>query len=422
MSSLLGLSKEDKSAERTVFKSLEILVDSPLKIECVELWTDKQGMKIIAGTDKGIIAVYALKDDSKVVLLNSINFSKKPINQITAFPDKPYLLSLSAETVMIHTLPSCDVFTQIAKAKGASLYAVDVTRNPCSLCIAVKKKVIYYTLTDGFDLAEVKEINLPDIPKTMTVSGTTLCVGIRKGYCLINLVTGVTTDLFESKANLWATSLPGDQVMLGKDTMGVFYNFEGKLTQKFGVNWTEAPTSVAYWHPYTIAVLSRIVEVRTHLSVSPSAIQRLNLSKARLVASSGDNVIVASPTSIWLLMPVPLIEQIDEMLRKKEFEQALLFCESFPDNHDMKIKKLQEVRCYYAYYLFNQGHYARALKVFEEIKTNPIQVIALYPNVLPQDRRDKTAHPVDIPKLSGASLENALEALIEYLFSARTLR
>jgi hypothetical protein len=53
----------------------------------------------------------------------------------------------------------------------------------------------------------------------------------------------------------------------------------------------------------------------------------------------------------------------------------------------------------YAYHLFSQGLFDRALEYFIELGTDPLEVIGLYPNLLPRDVRAKYTLPVEISEL-----------------------
>eukprot|EP01098_Paradermamoeba_levis_P011400 TRINITY_DN4875_c0_g7_i3.p1 TRINITY_DN4875_c0_g7~~TRINITY_DN4875_c0_g7_i3.p1 ORF type:complete len:699 (+),score=206.47 TRINITY_DN4875_c0_g7_i3:197-2098(+) len=180
--------------------------------------------------------------------------------------------------------------------------------------------------------------------------------------------------------------------------------------------------AVGYWFPYAVGILSKGVEVKTNVGggQSTTSIQKLNLNKAKMIVVQGDILYVSSSSDIWRLIPIPIIDQIDDLLRRKEFDQALAFCESLPDLDEIKNKKLKEVRCFYAYFLFAQGHFSKSLRLFYDIKIPVVQVIGLFPNTLTPDTRAKIVHPVsDLPKFTGNAYDASVDALIEYLIRVR---
>lgn len=50
---------------------------------------------------------------------------------------------------------------------------------------------------------------------------------------------------------------------LSSSDISIFIGFDGKPTRKYGLAWSEPPIVLGYSYPYVIAVLSKLVEVRT---------------------------------------------------------------------------------------------------------------------------------------------------------------
>ena len=65
---------------------------------------------------------------------------------------------------------------------------------------------------------EVKEYGVPDVVKSMCWCGDNICMGIRKGYMILNVVNGVVTEVFQPgrSAPPLAVSLPSGELLLGK--------------------------------------------------------------------------------------------------------------------------------------------------------------------------------------------------------------
>lgn len=55
--------------------------------------------------------------------------------------------------------------------------------------------------------------------------------------------------------------------------------------------------------------------------------------------------------------------------------------------------------------------FARALDLFHQLGTDPLQVIGLYPNLLPRNLRKNFKYPFENTELTGDSLEKGLQAL-----------
>ena len=73
--------------------------------------------------------------------------------------------------------------------------------------------------------------------------------------------------------------------------------------------------------PYIIAVLPKSIEVRT---IEPHLmIQSVELQQARHICQGGEATYVASQNHVWRLSATPIINQIRQLLKSKEFELAL---------------------------------------------------------------------------------------------------
>ncbi len=109
--------------------------------------------------------------------------------------------------------------------------------------------------------------------------------------------------------------------------------------------------------------------------------------------------------------------KIDQLVREKEYEYAISLCESVADFDEtakvprqgesvtlfftnfctLQSNKLKEIRKLFAYHLFAKGQYEQAMEFFFEVSADPLEVIGLYPHLLPKAMRDKYEYPMDIP-------------------------
>lgn len=60
---------------------------------------------------------------------------------------------------------------------------------------------------------------------------------------------------------------------------------------------------------------------------------------------------------------------------------------------------MKQIKNLYAYHLFTQGQYERAMELFSDLDVDPLQVIGLYPNLLPKTVRQKYNYPIEVPDL-----------------------
>mmetsp|Transcript_7714 Transcript_7714/g.10647 ORF Transcript_7714/g.10647 Transcript_7714/m.10647 type:complete len:888 (-) Transcript_7714:2-2665(-) len=424
------------------FNTHSIIDKLPLKIECIEVWGDT---KLLVGTNEGVLFTYEVKEKKDgqqigytVTLLDAQKtFSKKPITQLAVVESLNILISLSDAYVSVHDLNTLQLRSQLPKSKGALLFSLDTTvfeqdqpapkpgtKQHLNLCVATKKKLVIFAW-DGNDFIEIRELALPDSAKTLVWCGDSVCVGFKKEYNLINVQTGAMTELFPTGRNQTplACLIPGQQVLLDRDTTSIFIGFDSKPTRKFGVTWTEPPIVKAYCFPYILGVQSKCIEVRT-LTASQTLVQTIHLRQLKCLACKHDIVYVAALNNVWRLTSVPILNQVDQLIADKEYEEALELASNLKDSDPNKVPTMKSIKKLYTYHLFCQGQYERAMEYFLEVDSDPFEVIGLFgttpqTSLLPRDLRPKYNYPIDIPPFTGSQLDKAYQALIHYLQQVR---
>uniref|UniRef100_A0A3Q3C9K9 VPS39 subunit of HOPS complex n=1 Tax=Haplochromis burtoni TaxID=8153 RepID=A0A3Q3C9K9_HAPBU len=213
--------------------------------------------------------------------------------------------------------------------------------------------------------------------------------------------------------------LADGKVAVGQDDLTVVLNEEGVCTQKCALNWTDIPIAMEHQPPYIIAVLPRYVEIRTF---EPRLlVQSVELQRPRFITSAGPNIVyVASNHFVWRLVPVSIATQIRQLLQDKQFELALQLAKMKDDSDGDKKQQIHHIQNLYAFNLFCQKRFDDSMQVFAKLGTDPTHVIGLYPDLLPGDYRKQLHYPNPLPTLSGAELEKAHLALIDYLTQKRS--
>lgn len=146
----------------TAFHAYVVLEKLPLKLECIEAYKSI----LLVGTAEGVVVVVDVKQatakepfSSRIVATHK-NFGKKPIEQLAAIEDLDLLLALSDGVISIHELSSGSFRAQMAKTKGANLFAVDVQKSEgkppvVRLCVSARRKLIMFEWANN-DFVEVK--------------------------------------------------------------------------------------------------------------------------------------------------------------------------------------------------------------------------------------------------------------------------
>lgn len=136
------------------------------------------------------------------------------------------------------------------------------------LCVAVKRKLQLYYWKNGSFLELQSDLVVSDVPRTISWSQDTLCIGYKGEYCLLSvclikfsffsflaeqtiisllqLSTNQSQELFPvgRAPEPSITKLGGDVFALGKDTQCIFINKNGDPTLKYAVKWPEVPVAL----------------------------------------------------------------------------------------------------------------------------------------------------------------------------------
>lgn len=410
------------------YEPVPILEKLPLQIDCLAAWDDW----LLVGTKPGHLLQYRIKKDAgtnrfEVTLEKSNkNFSKK-IQQLFVVSQYKILVSLLENNIHVHDLLTFQQITVVSKAKGATLFACDLQQSESGeaklrMCVAVKRKIQLYYWKDREFYELQGDVTAPDIPKSMAWCENSICVGFKRDYYLIRMDgRGSIKELFPTGKQLepLVAPLADGKVAVGQDDLTVVLNEEGVCTQKCALNWTDIPVAMEHQPPYIIAVLPRYVEIRT---VEPRLlVQSVELQRPRFITSAGSNVVyVASNHFVWRLVPVSIASQIRQLLQDKQFELALQLAKMKDDSDTDKRQQIHHIQNLFAFNLFCQKRFDDSMQGFAKLGTDPTHVIGLYPDLLPSDYRKQLHYPNPLPPLSGAELEKAHLALIDYLTQKRS--
>uniref|UniRef100_A0A672REQ2 Vam6/Vps39-like protein n=1 Tax=Sinocyclocheilus grahami TaxID=75366 RepID=A0A672REQ2_SINGR len=411
------------------YEPVPILEKLPLQIDCLAAWDDW----LLVGTKPGHLLLYRIKKDAgtnrfEVTLEKSNkNFSKKIQNCVVSVSAVSLPSFVSENNIHVHDLLTFQQITVVSKARGASLFACDLQQSSSGeaklrMCVAVKRKIQLYYWKDR-EFHELQgDFAAPDIPKSMAWCENSICVGFKRDYYLIRMDgRGSVKELFPTGKQLepLVAPLADGKVAVGQDDLTVVLNEEGVCTQKCALNWTDIPVAMEHQPPYIIAVLPRYVEIRT---LEPRLlVQSVELQRPRFITSAGSNVVyVASNHFVWRLVPISIASQIRQLLQDKQFELALQLAIMKDDSDADKRQQIHHIQNLFAFNLFCQKRFDDSMQVFAKLGTDPTHVIGLYPDLLPSDYRKQLHYPNPLPVLSGAELEKAHLALIDYLTPKRS--
>ncbi|KAI3785289.1 hypothetical protein L1987_44405 [Smallanthus sonchifolius] len=335
----------------TAYDSIELFNDCPKKINAVQYY----GSNLLVACSDGSLRIYGSESANRspspdlfsqtlglkkelYVLERTVNgFSKKQVLALEVLASLGLLLSLS-ESIVFHRLPNLETLAVISKAKGANLYAWDDKRG--FLCFARQKRVCIFRHNGGRGFVEVKELGVPDTVKSMCWCGENICIGIKRGYIILNATNGAPTEVFQSGriAPPLVVSLPSGELLLGK--------------------------------------------IRS-LRVPYPLMQTIVIRNVRGIQQGNNGIIVSLDQSIYGLFPVPLGAQIVQLTASGNFEEALVLCKLLPpEDSSLRATKEQSIHIRYAHNLFENGRYEDAMEHFVASQVEITHVLSLYPSIV----------------------------------------
>ncbi|KAJ2346053.1 Vacuolar morphogenesis protein 6, partial [Coemansia sp. RSA 2618] len=202
--------------------------------------------------------------------------------------------------------------------------------------------------------------------------------------------------------------MPGDKLLLCHKDIGVFINSAGKLCRNeyaepmvFG----RAPSGITYTSSYAVAIShdpgpqppsssgsaasGHVPAARFNVEVrnigTQALVQTLHLTEeepARVLNGAGGKQVWAlGPHTVWRLMPMPIQQQVEDVLDAAQYDEAIsLVAQSDNILEAEKQELTKKIRWLRARWLFcEQAKYEDALNEFTDLGATPTEAIALCP-------------------------------------------
>ena len=373
-------------------------------------------------------AVDLLRDEEK--------FSKRPIQQLAIVKEANLLVSLSDGYVSLHDLQSYQPVERLEKTKGATCFAVssNVVKDTetgvpslvsrLAVAVAVKRKVLCWTWQDMEQLPDAVELSLEAVVKSLTwATGTKLVAGMDPGFVVVDIETQETTYVNKPASRAtesttaelagarfgavsssgmgyigmgsWvpkpmATGITEGQILLARDVNTLFADYDGTALEKRQVPWALAPEAIGYSYPYLLALQppeKGTLQIRNPDSLSllqtiavPNAVI-LHVPQPNIsLAHAGKGFLVASDRVIWRMNALPYDSQLQELVEKEKFDEAISLLNLLEDTLiEDKAERIREMMTLKAMILFEDQKYQQALDLFTDAEAPPERVIKLYP-------------------------------------------
>lgn len=347
------------------------------------------------------------------------------------------LVSLSDNFVSIYDLHTYELQERLEKTKGAVTFAVtsNIVKDPSTgipsivsrLAVAVKRRIILWAWQDMELSEDTAEITLISTVKSLTwASGTKMVAGMDPGFVMVDVETQEIDDIVKPNAlgdstgqqvnrfgavntsgmgymamGSWvpkpmATKLGDGEMLLAKDVNSLFIDTDAKAIEKRQIPWTTAPEALGYSYPYMLALqppAKGALEVRNPDTLNllqtvamPNAsflhVPQPNIS----LAHAGKGFLVASDRCIWRMGALHYEAQIDELIAKGRYDEAISLLNQLEDTLlKDKLGRIRDVQILKAESLFQHRRYRDAMDLFSDAVAQPEKVISLYPRCIAGD-------------------------------------
>ncbi|XP_025923850.1 transforming growth factor-beta receptor-associated protein 1 isoform X3 [Apteryx rowi] len=360
-----------------------------INIECIECC----GKNLYIGTNDCFIYHFLL--DEKISTAGKVTFAatkqlhkylgfKKSVTELKAASALTRLLVLCDNTITLVNMMNLEPVPTGARIKGAVTFTLN--ENPVSgdpfcveVCIiSVKRRTIQMFMVFEDRVQIVKEVFTPEQPYAVAVDG-------------------------------------------------MFATVDG-ISQRAPVHWSENVIGAALCFPYVVALDDEFITVHSMLDQQQK--QTLPFKEGHILQDFEGKVIVATNKGVYILVPLPLEKQIQDLLASHRVEEALVLAKGARRNipkekfQVMYKRILQQA----GFIQFAQLQFLEAKELFRSGQLDVRELISLYPFLLPTSSSFIRSHPplheyADLNQLTQGDQEKMTKCkrfLMSYLNEVRS--
>ncbi|XP_043392469.1 transforming growth factor-beta receptor-associated protein 1 isoform X8 [Chelonia mydas] len=412
-----------------------------INVECIECC----GKNLYIGTNDCFVYHFLLEEKisaGKVTFaatkqLHKYLGFKKAVSELKAASALNRLLVLCDNTITLVNMMNLEPIPTGARIKGAVTFTVN--ENPMSgdpfcveVCIiSVKRRTIQMFMVYEDRVQIVKEVSTPEQPCAVAVDGHYLCLALTTQYIILNYNTGISQDLFpycsDEKRPIVKRIGRQEFLLAGPGGLGMFATVDG-ISQRAPVHWSENVIGAALCFPYVVALDDEFITV--HSMLDQLLKQTLSFKEGHILQDFEGKVIVATNKGVYILVPLPLEKQIQDLLSSHRVEEALILAKAARRNipkekfQVMYKRILQQAGFIY----FAQLQFLEAKELFRSGQLDVRELISLYPFLLPTSSSFTRSHPplheyADLNQLTQGDQEKMTKCkrfLMSYLNEVRS--
>ncbi|ORX74242.1 hypothetical protein DL89DRAFT_205144, partial [Linderina pennispora] len=340
-----------------------VLKQLPVRIECATTYGDR----LLLGTSTGALLVYRITEPTptralSVTLLDTKKaFARRAVEQLEVIKEANVLVCLSDSLVTLYDLQTLSDTTPLNNTKGASLVAVHTSVDHIDgiptlvskLAVHAKRRVLVFEWRDAEFYKSFEYSAAERIIAMQFCASNLLALSSAKEFLTLQLPEGQWDDLF-----------PADT----QPPVGITY------TSAYVVAVSQAPAAEGTRHNVEVRNIATQALVQTLLLSEEEPLRALN-------GAGGKQVWAIGQRTVWRLMPAPIEQQVEEVLKAGQYDEALsLVAQADNILEDEKDDLTLKIRWLRARWLFrDQAQYEESLNEFAELGATPTEAIALCP-------------------------------------------
>ncbi|XP_071705683.1 vacuolar sorting protein 3 [Rutidosis leptorrhynchoides] len=272
----------------------------------------------------------------------------------------------------------------------------------CVFAAAVGKKMVLVGLvgrsSENYDsvagsLVTLKEISCDDLVKDMVWIDDSIIVGSSSGYYLCSCVTGQCGLIFSlpdisSTPRLKVLRKEYNVVMM-VDNVGIIVNSNGQPVGGSLV-FHGSPNGLGEMGSSVVALHSGKMEL--YLKKSGKCVQKIVVADGVgqcVIADDQDGtgklVVVATSSKVFCYLRVPSEEQIKDLLKKKDFKEAITLVEELYDDGEITNETLSLIHAQVGFQLMFDLHFDEAVDHF--LLSEMMEPSEIFPFIMPDPNR-----------------------------------
>ncbi|PWA93430.1 vacuolar sorting protein 39 [Artemisia annua] len=344
-------------------------------------------------SDSAVDAIHVFSEIEKLLVVSDgyIHFVDmelvKSVKKISA---------LKGVRCVARRLCSNDGFSKMTVGGGGGELSIDEN---CVFVVGVGRKLVFVGLVGRGEgvvgsLVTLKEVTCVDVVEDVVWVDDSVVVGCVSGYYLCSCVTGQCGLIFAFPDRMSVPRLKvlkrEFKVVVLVDNVGIIVDCDGQPVGGSLV-FGGCPDGIAEMGSNLVALDGDKMEL--YGKKSGKCVQKILLAGEgagpHVIADDADGsgkvVVVATSSKVICYLKVPSEEQIKDLLRKKDFKEAITIAEELHDDGEISKETLSLVHAQVGFLLMFDLHFEEAVNHF--LLSETMQPSEIFPFIMPDPNR-----------------------------------